>query len=394
MRIYLDHNATTPLRPEVSEAMERSLREGFGNPSSVSFEGARARSRVEEAREQVASLLSVAPSDVRFTSGATEANNTVLMGLLSPGGSSRGPTSGHTSGPTGGHVVTTQVEHPSVSAPLEALAARGLRVSWVAPDETGCVPIGDLEAAITAETRLVTVIWANNETGAIQPIEALASICRARGIWLHADATQAIGKLEIDLAKLPVDSIACSAHKLGGPKGVGALVACDQAAIPALLLGGGQERGRRGGTENTIGIAGFGAACSVAAATGASQAEAMRLLRDRLWQGLCDAVPGVRWNGDPARTLPNTLNVEFEAVAGEVLLQALDLEGVAVSAGAACHSGSIEPSKILCAMGRSPEQARGSLRFSLGFGIDAAQIERTIELLSKLVPRIRALGEP
>ena len=385
MRIYLDHNATTPLRPEVSEAMARSLREGFGNPSSVSFEGTRARTRVEEAREQVASLLSVAPSDVRFTSGATEANNTLLLGLLSPGD--------YSCGQTAGHVVTTQVEHPSVSAPLEALAARGLRVTWVAPDETGCVPIGDLEAAITAETRLVTVIWANNETGAIQPIEALASICRARGIWLHADATQAIGKLEIDLAKVPVDSIACSAHKLGGPKGIGALVARDQAVIPALLLGGGQERGRRGGTENTIGIAGFGAACAVAAAAGASQSEAMRLLRDRLWQGLCDAVPGVRWNGDPARTLPNTLNVEFEAVAGEVLLQALDLEGVAVSAGAACHSGSIEPSKILCAMGRSPEQARGSLRFSLGFGIDAAQIERTIELLSKLVPRIRALGE-
>lgn len=386
MRIYLDHNATTPLRPEVREAMERTLRDGFGNPSSVAFEGARARTRVEEAREQVASLLSVAPADVRFTSGATEANNTVLLGLLSP--------SAYTAGHTGHHVVTTQVEHPSVSAPLEALAARGLRVAWVAPEDSGCVPIAALEAAISEETRLVTVIWANNETGAIQPIEALAAICRARGIWLHADATQAIGKLEIDLVKLPVDSIACSAHKLGGPKGVGALVARDQAAIAPLLLGGGQERGRRGGTENTIGIAGFGAACAVAAATGASQAEVMRTLRDRLWQGIQRALPGVRWNGDPVRTLPNTLNVEFESLPGEVLLQALDLEGVAVSAGAACHSGSIEPSKILVAMGRTPEQARGSLRFSLGFGIDSAQIDRTLELLSKLVPRIRALGEP
>ena len=386
MRIYLDHNATTPLRPEVREAMVRVLRDGFGNPSSVAFEGARARTRVEEAREQVASLLSASPADVRFTSGATEANNTLLLGLFSPGGRSGGEIDGH--------VVTTQVEHPSVSAPLEALAARGLRVDWVAPDASGCVPVAAIEAAITDETRLVTVIWANNETGAIQPIEALASICRTRGIWLHADATQAIGKLEIDLAKLPVDSIACSAHKLGGPKGVGALIARDQAAIPPLLLGGGQERGRRGGTENTIGIAGFAAACAMAAATGASQAEAMRQLRDRLWQGIRHALPGVRWNGDPMRTLPNTLNVEFEGLAGEVLLQALDLEGVAVSAGAACHSGSIEPSKILTAMGRTPEQARASLRFSLGFGIDGAQIERTIELLSKLVPRIRALGEP
>lgn len=406
MRIYLDHNATTPLRPEVREAMERVLRDEFGNPSSVAFEGARARTRVEQAREQVASLLSVAPADVRFTSGATEANNTVLMGLLSPSAYTGGQPGGHIGSPLGSplgshsvrhpgnHVVTTQIEHPSVSAPLESLATRGLRVAWMAPDALGCVPVAALEAAITQETRLVTVIWANNETGAIQPIEALAAICHARGIWLHADATQAIGKLEIDLAKLPLDSIACSAHKLGGPKGVGALVARDQAAIPPLLLGGGQERGRRGGTENTIGIAGFGAACAVAAATGASQAEMLRTLRDRLWQGIQQTLPGVRWNGDPVRTLPNTLNVEFASLAGEVLLQALDLEGVAVSAGAACHSGSIEPSKILVAMGRTPEQARGSLRFSLGFGIDAVQIERTIELLSKLVPRIRALGEP
>ena len=394
MRIYLDHNATTPLRPEVREAMERVLRDGFGNPSSVAFEGARARTRVEEAREQVASLLSAAPADVRFTSGATEANNTVLLGLLAPGDDSVGHTRSHSVRHTGDHVVTTQVEHPSVSAPLEALAARGLRIAWVAPEASGCVPVAALEAAISEETRLVTVIWANNETGAIQPIEALAAICHARGIWLHADATQAIGKLEIDLAKLPVDSIACSAHKLGGPKGVGALVARDQAAIPPLLLGGGQERGRRGGTENTIGIAGFGAACAVAAATGASQSEVMRTLRDRLWLGIQSALPGVRWHGDPVRTLPNTLNVEFESLPGEVLLQALDLEGVAVSAGAACHSGSIEPSKILVAMGRTPEQARGSLRFSLGFGIDSAQIDRTIELLSKLVPRIRALAEP
>lgn len=382
MRIYLDHNATTPLRPEVCEAMEAVLRDGFGNPSSVAFEGAAARARIEQARDQVASLLSAAPADIRFTSGATEANNTLLMGRLAPAGRATGP------------VVTTRIEHPSVSAPLESLAARGLRVAWIAPDGSGCVPIADLEAAITPETRLVTVVWANNETGAIQPIEGLASICRARGVWLHVDATQAVGKLEIDLAKWPVDSLACSAHKLGGPKGVGALVARDQAAIPPLLLGGGQERGRRGGTENTIGIVGFGVACAAAASSGAGQAALMRGLRDRLWQGIGEAVPGVRWNGDPDRTLPNTLNVEFASLDGEVLLQALDLEGIAVSAGAACHSGSIEPSKVLLAMGRSSEQARGSLRFSLGQGVDAPQIERTVEILAKLVPRIRALGEP
>ncbi len=378
MRIYLDHNATTPLRPEVIEAMERALREAFGNPSSVSFEGTRARALVEQAREQVAGLLSTDPANVRFTSGATEANNTLLFGLLTPGD----------------HVVTTAVEHPSVTAPLEALAARGVRVDWIAPDAFGCVSVADVEAAITPATKLVCVIWANNETGAIQPIAELAALCRARGIWLHADATQAIGKLELDLSRLPVDSIASSAHKLGGPKGVGALVLRSQAAIRPFLLGGGQERGQRGGTENVIGIAGYGAACRVAALIGASHSDAMRRLRDRLWRGIETEIDRVRWNGDPLRTLPNTLNVEFAGVAGEVLLQALDLEGVSVSAGAACHSGSIEPSKVLLAMGRTPAEARGSLRFSLGHGVDEAQIERTIELLGKLVPRIRALGEP
>ncbi len=378
MRIYLDHNATTPLRPEVIEAMERALRDTFGNPSSVSFEGTRARALVEDARDQLAGLLSLAPACVRFTSGATEANNTLLFGRLAPGD----------------HVVTTQIEHPSVAAPLEALAARGVRVDWIAPEASGCVPLEALVAAIRPETKLVCVIWAHNETGAIQPIEALAEACRARGVWLHVDATQAVGKLEIDGARVPFDSLASSAHKLGGPKGVGALVLRDPAAVPPFLLGGGQERGRRGGTENVVGIAGYGMACRVAARVGAAQAAALRGLRDRLWQGLEKTVGGVRWNGDPARTLPNTLNVEFAGLAGEVLLQALDLEGVSVSAGAACHSGSVEPSKSLLAMGRTPAQARGSLRFSLGHGNDAAQIERTLELLGKLVPRIRALGEP
>lgn len=358
--------------------MRRVLLEEFGNPSSVALEGARARALVEAAREDVARLLGAAPDHVRFTSGATEANNTLLFGLLAPGD----------------HVVTTQVEHPSVSAPLEALAMRGVSVDRIAPDTDGCVPLAALEAAIRPETRLVCVIWANNETGAIQPIPELAALCRARGLWLHADATQAIGKLPVDLAAVPVDSIASSAHKLGGPKGIGALIAREQKAIRPLLVGGGQERGLRGGTENVIGIAGYGAACRAVAAEGPARERALRTLRDRLWQGIEQSIAGVHWNGAPATTLPNTLNVEFEGVAGEVLLQALDLEGIAVSAGAACHSGSVEPSKILLAMGRTPEQARASLRFSVGQGVDAGQIERVIERLCALVPRIRGLGAP
>lgn len=378
MRIHLDHNATTPVCPEAIEAMEHALREAFGNPSSATLEGSRARALVEQARAQVAALLSAAPDQVRFTSGATEANNTLLFGLLAPGD----------------HVVSTRIEHPSVSAPLERLAARGVAVDRVAPDDAGCIDVEAVAAALRPETRLVCVIWANNETGALQPIPELAALCVERGIWLHADATQVIGKLELDLARTPVDSIASSAHKLGGPKGVGALVARDQKAIAPLLLGGGQEHGRRGGTENVVGIVGYGAACTVAAAEGARRSERLRALRDRLWQGIAERIDRVRWNGDPARVLPNTLNVEFEGVAGEVLLQALDLEGIAVSAGAACHSGAVEPSPVLLAMGRTPQQARSSLRFSVGAGLAREQIDFVVERLAELVPHIRGLAAP
>lgn len=378
MRIHLDHNATTPVCPEAIEAMEHALREAFGNPSSATLEGSRARALVEQARAQVAALLSAAPDQVRFTSGATEANNTLLFGLLAPGD----------------HVVSTRIEHPSVSAPLERLAARGVAVDRVAPDDAGCIDVEAVAAALRPETRLVCVIWANNETGALQPIPELAALCVERGIWVHADATQAIGKLDLDLARTPVDSIASSAHKLGGPKGVGALVARDQKAIAPLLLGGGQEHGRRGGTENVVGIVGYGAACAVAAADGARRSERLRALRDRLWQGIAERIDRVRWNGDPARVLPNTLNVEFEGVAGEVLLQALDLEGIAVSAGAACHSGAVEPSPVLLAMGRTPQQARSSLRFSVGAGLAREQIDFVVERLAELVPHIRGLAAP
>ena len=384
MRIYLDHNATTPLRSQVIEAMTTVLHDEFGNPSSVYAEGASARARVEAARRQVAALLRTDPARIRFTGGATEANNTVLFGLLE----------------AGDHVVTTRVEHPSVTEPLVHLEARGVEVSWVSSDASGCVAVGDLEGALRPETKLVSMIWANNETGSIQPVEDVAALCGERGIALHVDATQALGKHPIDLGRVSIDYVSCSAHKLGGPKGVGALVCGaggrdrDKTTLPALLLGGGQERGLRGGTENVVGIVGFGVACAVAMERGAEQREASGKLRDRLWQGLESRIGRVRWNGDPDRMLSNTLNVELEGVPGEVLVQALDLEGVAVSAGAACHSGSIEPSKVLLAMGRSAEEARSSLRFSVGAGTDETQIDRVVALLAELVPRIRGMEAP
>lgn len=378
MRIYLDHNATTPVRPEVVDAMSDVLRDGYGNPSSVYAEGADARARVEGARLQVAGLLGVDASAIRFTGGATESNNTILFGSLA----------------SGDHVVTTQVEHPSVVEPLAVLEAKGVEIDRILPDEDGCVPPGELVAAIRNDTKLVSMIWANNETGSIQPVEDVAEVCATRGVPFHVDATQAIGKTSVDLSRVRVDFLSSSAHKLGGPKGVGALVSPTGMALPPLLHGGGQEKGLRGGTENVAGIVGYGLACELVAREGAARAEAARKLRDRLWEGIRKSVEAVRWNGGPERTLGNTLNVEFVGLAGEVLLQALDLEGVAISAGAACHSGSIEPSKVLTAMGRTPEEARASLRFSVGWGVDESQIDRVVALLGELVPRVRGTEAP
>jgi len=303
----------------------------------------------------------------------------VLFGLLAPGD----------------HVVTTQIEHPSVLEPLAALEARGVEVSRVAAAETGRVAASSIANALRKDTRLVSMIWANNETGSIQPVAEVAEICRRHGSSFHVDATQAIAKMDVDLSAVQIDYVSSSAHKLGGPKGIGALIAREDAlALPPLLHGGGQERGLRGGTENVYGIVGFGLACELAMDSLVQACEVHRRLRDRLWQGFEKRVPDIRWNGGPEHTLGNTLNVEFREVAGEVLVQALDLEGVAVSAGAACHSGSIEPSKVLVAMGRSAEEARASLRFSVGHGVDEEQIDRVIALVADLVPRVREMEAP
>jgi cysteine desulfurase len=274
------------------------------------------------------------------------------------------------------------------------LEEQGVSISRIRPNQDGCVDAGEMLDAITDRTKLLTMIWANNETGAIQPVQTVAEGCHERGVLMHVDATQAIGKSPVDLAQTPIQFLSSSAHKLGGPKGVGALVVCGDAKLPAFLHGGGQEKGLRGGTENVAGIVGYGVACELSAVEGPERIEQSGKLRERLWQGIQAHVDSVRWNGGPETTLCNTLNIEFKGVAGEVLLQALDLEGVAASAGAACHSGSIEPSGVLLAMGLSPEEARASLRFSTGWGVDEAQIDRVIQLLRELVPRVREAESP
>jgi cysteine desulfurase len=381
MRIYLDHNATTPVRPEVADVMDAVLREMYGNPSSVHAEGSRARAEIDRARACIASLLGVGSDEVLFTGGATEANNTALLGVLKHRSDGRR------------HVVATNVEHPSVEAPLAVLEREGWRVSRVAVDAEGRVDADAVAAAVTPDTAMVTAIWANNETGVLQPVERIAEMARERGVLFHADATQAVGKVAVDLRRVPLDLLSLSAHKLNGPKGVGCLVVRGDLAFDPVLHGGPQERRRRGGTENVAGIAGLGAACALAEAELPEREASYAHLRDRLWEGIQAKVPRVRRNGSARHVLPNTLNVEFAETAGELLLQALDLAGVAVSAGAACASGAIEPSPVLVALGRSAAEARGALRFSVGHGVDQEQIDRVLTLLPDLVERARRAGD-
>ena len=380
MRIYLDHNATTPPRPEVVERMTAVLRERPGNPSSAHAEGAAARAEVEVARASVAELLAAQPDQIVFCAGASEANNTALCGWAAVQ-------------PAPGHIVSSRIEHPSVEEPLRALEAAGWRVTRLPVDAGGEIRPDDLAAAIEADTRLVSIIWANNETGVVQPMAALVRVAHERGVPLHADATQAIGKIPVNFAAVPVDLASGSAHKFNGPKGVGFLFVRGTAVPSAWVRGGPQERRLRGGTHNVAGIAGLGVAAQLAARELPERERHYRGLRDRLWDGIAAKIPAVYRNGRPDVVLPNTLNVEFRDAAGDVLLEALDLEGVAVSAGAACASGSIEPSPTLTAMGRTPEQALGSLRLSVGYGVDEAQIDRVLGLLPELVARVRGMSE-
>lgn len=379
-RIYLDHNATTPLREEVVEAMTRILRDVFGNPSSAHALGAAARAELEVARERVAELVGFAADEIVFTAGATEANNTVLASLLAPG----------RTGPR--ELVIGATEHPSVMAAADRLAAAGVKVTRIGVDPLGRLDPADVAAALSAETGLVSVLFANNETGVLQPVAEIAADARARGVAVHVDATQAFGKVRVDGRALPVSFVSGSAHKFNGPKGVGFLAARRDAPLSPLLHGGPQERRLRGGTENLAGIVGLGVAAALADRELEERAARDRALRDRLWAGLQTAVPRVRCNAPLEQALPNTLSVEFAGAAGDVLVEALDLEGVCVSSGAACASGSIEPSHVLSALGRTPEQARATVRFSVGQGVDEAQIDRVLGLLPPLVARVRGIA--
>jgi cysteine desulfurase len=377
-RIYLDHNATTPLDPRVLEAMLPVLREGFGNASSLHWFGQQARARVEEARGELARLIGSTPQEIVFTASGTEADNTALRGIAAV---SREPRR---------RIVHAAIEHHAVVNTARALAEEGWPVESVRSGADGVVDLEDLESKVDERTAVVAVMLANNETGVIQPLGEVVRIARRRGALVHCDAVQAAGKIPLDVKALDVDTLALSAHKIYGPKGVGALYVRRGTRMKALVRGGSQERNRRAGTENVAGIVGFGRAAALAREELDTESRRLAALRDLLEQKLL-AVPGARRNGEGPR-VPNTLNVSFDRVEAESLMMALDLMGIAVSTGAACAAGAVEPSHVLRAMGLDVQRVEGSLRVSLGRGTTEAHVLRAAEAVARGVDRQRANG--
>jgi len=366
MRIYLDNNATTPIHPEVLRVLESSLRDVFGNASSVHKEGQAARRVIEDARESVARLIGATARELVFTSGGTESNNAAIFGVFPREGSC--------------HIVTTAMEHPSVAEPVRELQRRGCEVTFVSPTRRGDVSASGVIDAIRPETRLVTVMMANNETGVVQPVAEIGAFCRERGIHFHVDAVQAAGKIDVDVNAIRCDSLALSAHKIHAPKGIGALYVRKGLALASHLLGGAQERRRRAGTENVPLAAAFGAA-AVLAADPAPRVQ-VAALRDRFESEIDGVI-----NGRDAVRLPNTSNVTFPGADGEGIVIGLDLAGVAVSTGSACSSGRIEPSPVLLAMGLTPDEARSTVRFSFSRMTTDDEVDRALAVLREVVPR-------
>ena len=379
-RVYLDNNATTTLAPEVFEAMKPYLLEDFGNASSIHWYGQRAKNALEKARQQVAKLLNARPSEVIFTSGGTESDNASIFGIVQ---------SARAAAP---HVITTGIEHHAVLNTAQALEKRGVGVTYVGVGASGVVDPEDVKRAIRPETVLISIMHANNEIGTIQPLEEIGSIAREHDIYFHTDAVQSVGKIPVDVEKLGVDLLSLSAHKLNGPKGVGAMYIRKGTILKPLLYGGHHERDRRPGTENVPGIVGLGMAAEHAWAHLEEDAQRVAGLRDRLECGILERVPQVSVNGDPQRRLPTTSNLCFDYVEGEGFVIAMDLRGVACSTGAACSSGSVEVSHVLSALGRTPEQARSSIRLSLGRYNTVEDIDATLATLPAVVERLRAVS--
>jgi cysteine desulfurase len=379
VRIYFDYNATAPLYPEVVDTMSRLLRDAFGNASSVHSFGQQAKMAVDDARSAVAALIGADPSDVVFTSGGTESDNLAIRGAAE----AREPTGKR-------HLIAAGIEHEAVLNTFKALERRGWTTTVLPVCEDGILSPDTLRAALTPDTALVSVMHANNEVGTIQPIAELAALTRATGALFHTDAVQSAGKIPVSVADLGVDLLSISGHKFGGPKGTGALWIRRGVRLTPYMTGGRQERNRRAGTENVPSLAGLGVAAAIARRQ-LDQASLIAAQRDRLEQGILSNVPGTAVNGDPHRRVPNTTNIGFDGIEAESLLIALDLEGVAVSTGSACSSGSLEPSHVLKAMGLPHPRTRNSLRFSLGSGTTTGEVDFVLGKLPPLVDKLRSL---
>jgi cysteine desulfurase len=382
MRVYFDYNATTPLSPEVAAAVATASSDLFGNASSVHHFGQQAKAALDEARSSVAALLHADPSEIVFTSGGTEADNFAIRGAA------------EALEPTGRrHLVASAIEHEAVLNTLKALARRGWTTTLVPVDQSGIVSPDRVREAVTRETALVSVMHANNEIGTIQPIAEISAIARGCGALMHTDAVQTAGKIPVDVRGLGVDLLAISAHKFNGPKGAGALFVKRGTRMLPVMTGGKHERNRRAGTENVPALVGMGVAASQAAAKMETEAKRVSLLRDRLEKGILAAVPGTVVNGSLEARVPNTTNISFDRVEAESLLIALDLEGIAVSTGSACSSGTLEPSHVLRAMGFAAHRTQNSLRFSLGLFSTEAEVDRVIAVLPGLVDKLRSLSK-
>jgi cysteine desulfurase len=377
--IYVDNNATTRVAPEVVEEMSPYFSELYGNPSSMHFFGGQVQTKVEEARERVAALIGARPQEIIFTSCGTESDNTAIMSALE-------------SNPEKNHVVTTRVEHPAVKNLVGYLKREGYRVTELPVDRNGLLAMDEVSRAITEDTAIVSVMWANNETGVLFPVEEIANVAKSRGAIFHTDAVQAVGKIPINLAESQIDMLSLSGHKLHAPKGIGVIYVRRGTRFSPYIIGGHQEEGRRGGTENVPYIIGMGKACELAAKHLEDMKVRVKGLRDKLENGLLEKIPNSIVNGDRDQRLPNTSSISFEYVEGESILLKLSDNGICASSGSACTSGSLEPSHVLRAMGVPFTAAHGSIRFSLSFYNTEEEIDFILKVMPPIIEKLRAIS--